>query len=166
MRILRWSKFALNLLSYPFLNHSILSQIKKVGEELNCFYFSPKIFAQTFILNICCSKFVKCPIFSRQNVHVKNARFFPTKCLGTKATFNTLPTLQNNEPVPQVLKQVVNLSCLYMNGHIKSSYRNVLLLKKVATFKAEREGQVVLHFPVVCFQLCVFIVFSVCFQLI
>ena len=38
LRILRWSKFALNLLSYPFLNHSILSQIKKVDEELNCFY--------------------------------------------------------------------------------------------------------------------------------
>ena len=35
LRILRWSKFALNLLSYPFLNHSILSQIKKVDEELN-----------------------------------------------------------------------------------------------------------------------------------
>ena len=30
--------------------------------------------------------------------------FFPPK-------LNTLPTLRNNEPVPQVLKQVVNLSC-------------------------------------------------------
>ena len=38
MRILRWSKFALNLLSYPFLNCSKLSQIKKDDEELNCFY--------------------------------------------------------------------------------------------------------------------------------
>ena len=38
LRIIRWSKFALNLLSYPFLNCSTLSQIKKVDEELNCFY--------------------------------------------------------------------------------------------------------------------------------
>ena len=30
---------------------------------------------------------------------------------GTKATLHTIPTLQNNEQVPQVLKQVVNLSC-------------------------------------------------------
>ena len=32
--------------------------------------------------------------------------------LGTKGTLHPLLTLQNNEPVPQVLKQVVNLSCL------------------------------------------------------
>ena len=32
--------------------------------------------------------------------------------LGTKGILHPLPTLQNNEPVPQVLKQVVNLSCL------------------------------------------------------
>ena len=31
--------------------------------------------------------------------------------LGTKVTLPLLPTLQNYEPVPQVLKQVVNLSC-------------------------------------------------------
>ena len=35
----RWSIFALNLFSYPFLNCSSLSQIKKVDEELNCFLF-------------------------------------------------------------------------------------------------------------------------------
>ena len=35
LRIIRWSKFALNLLSYPFLNCSKLSQIKKDEEELN-----------------------------------------------------------------------------------------------------------------------------------
>ena len=31
--------------------------------------------------------------------------------LSTKGTLHPLPTLHNNEPVPQVLKQVVNLSC-------------------------------------------------------
>ena len=32
--------------------------------------------------------------------------------LGTKGLCHPLSTLQNNEPLPQVLKQVVNLSCL------------------------------------------------------
>ena len=43
--------------------------------------------------------------------------------LGTKGTLHTLPTLHNNEPVPQVLKQVVNLSCLHWNKHY-SSHQN------------------------------------------
>ena len=33
--------------------------------------------------------------------------------LGTKGTLHNLPTLHNNEPVPQVLNQVVNLSCFF-----------------------------------------------------
>ena len=41
--------------------------------------------------------------------------------LGTKWTLHPLPTLKNIEPVPQVLKQVVNLSCLF-----NSSFFNVL----------------------------------------
>ena len=42
-------------------------------------------------------------------------RQFCLQSLGTKETLHTLPTLQNNKPVPQVLKQVVNLSCLFWN---------------------------------------------------
>ena len=34
------------------------------------------------------------------------------KALAPIGTLHPLPTLQNNEPVPQVLKQAVNLSCL------------------------------------------------------
>ena len=37
------------------------------------------------------------------------------QCLDTKGILHLLPTLQNNEPVPQVSKQVVNLSCLICN---------------------------------------------------
>ena len=40
-------------------------------------------------------------------------RQFCLQSFGTKVTLHTIPTLQNNEPIPQVLKQVVNLSCLY-----------------------------------------------------
>ena len=36
-----------------------------------------------------------------------------------KGTLHPLPTLQNNEPVPQVLKQVVNLSCFSIVGRNK-----------------------------------------------
>ena len=35
--------------------------------------------------------------------------------LGTKWFLHPLPTLQNKKPVPQVLKQVVNLSCYLWN---------------------------------------------------
>ena len=35
--------------------------------------------------------------------------------LATKGTLHTLPKLHNNEPVPQVLKQVVDLSCYLWN---------------------------------------------------
>ena len=69
-----------------------------------------------FILNVCRSTFVvqrsRIVRFFPAKIFTSKMRvFFPPKCLGTKWTFNTLPTLQNNEPVPQVLKQVVNLSC-------------------------------------------------------
>ena len=42
----------------------------------------------------------------------KYCMFVSLQTLGTKGTLHPLPTLQNNEPIPQVLKQVVNLSCL------------------------------------------------------
>ena len=69
--------------------------------------------AQTFILNVCHSTFVNCQIFPAKTFASKMHVFSPPKCLGTKGTLNTLPTLPNNEPVPQVLKQVVNLSCSF-----------------------------------------------------
>ena len=37
----------------------------------------------------------------------------------TKSTLHPLPTPQNNEPVPQALKQVVNLSFLNGPDHLK-----------------------------------------------
>ena len=37
-----------------------------------------------------------------------------SKGLCTKLTLHSLPTPKNNEPVPQVLKQVVNLFCSFL----------------------------------------------------
>ena len=45
--------------------------------------------------------------------HHQSCMFVCLQSLGTKVTLHLLPTLQNYEPVPQVLKQFVNLSCLY-----------------------------------------------------
>ena len=53
--------------------------------------------------------------------------FVCLQSLGTKVTLHLLPTLQNNELVPQVLKQVVNLSGLH--GNFKSCVQ-------INTFKA------------------------------
>ena len=52
-------------------------------------------------------------------------------CLGTKGTLHTLPTLQNNEPVPQVLKLVVNLSSI--KESIFKCFVNVYLSKLYLT---------------------------------
>ena len=48
-------------------------------------------------------------------------------CLGTKGTLHTLPTLHNNEPVPQVLKQVVNLSCYLWNTGLVTEFSKTVL---------------------------------------
>ena len=58
---------------------------------------------------------------------IKNGKILAMPLLGIKGTLHqptislsvcldSLPTLQNNEPVPQVLTQVVNLSCLLNNN--------------------------------------------------
>ena len=41
--------------------------------------------------------------------------FQNVQSLGTKRTYHPPPTIQNNEPIPQVLKQVINQSCLNCN---------------------------------------------------
>ena len=43
--------------------------------------------------------------------HRQSSMFVCLQNDDTKVTLQRLPTLQNNETVPQVLKQVVNLSC-------------------------------------------------------
>ena len=67
---------------------------------------------------------------SRQNAAQPwHQRYFaPThhqSCLSV--CLDTLPTLQNNEPVPQVLKQVVNLSCYLWNTGLKTEISKSVL---------------------------------------
>ena len=51
--------------------------------------------------------------------------------LGTKGTSHPVPTLQNNEPVSQVLKQILNLSCYQSFKILFICYRLVIGLKKL-----------------------------------
>ena len=73
MRIIRWSKFALNLLSYPFLNCSKLSQIKKDDEELNFIIFqqrieNEKIISQIVRINKVCDQNGERKLFERHKL--------------------------------------------------------------------------------------------------
>ena len=65
-------------------------------------------------------------------------RQFCLHSLGTKGTLHTQSTLHNYEPVPQVLKQVINLSCFrcHSNNKCPTSYyktfgKNVFFFKQM-----------------------------------
>ena len=72
--------------------------------QLSCKLKSPAIFLQW---NHCLFVFAS-------GTQVSNT-FACLQSLGTKWFLHPLPTLQNKKPVPQVLKQVVNLSCYLWN---------------------------------------------------
>ena len=82
-------------------------------------------------------------------------RFFPPKCLGTKGTFNALPTLWNNEPVPQVLKQVVNLSCLSYKSLLSFLFSFLRLTTSYYFF-----------FLWTCLPVCLFVCVLLCLSII
>ena len=64
-------------------------------------------------LSVCLSAgfcMILCPLVCIWSPH-QSCIVVCRQSLSTKGILHALPTLQNNEPVPQVLKQVVNLSC-------------------------------------------------------
>ena len=82
----------------------------------NVHFVSPNLFSfnvVTFFFVFLPPKLVKIfapPVIFAQPWHL--SYFAPTHHQSCLSVFlHPLPTLQNNEPVPQVLKQVVNLSC-------------------------------------------------------